>query len=193
MTKNEYLKELSGKLSKLPREEMLDALAYYSEYFEEAGPENEQEVINKLGNPEDVAKQIIVDKAIKNIEQPTKTVKGGLDTIWIVILAIFAGPIALPLAIALVAIIFAMVVTALSITFSIFVCGISFLVSGLMCLFFSFSAFLVNPVNGIMAVGLGLLLIGLGIVFTVGGVFLVRVMFIGIAKLFKKAIKKEEK
>ncbi len=193
MTKNEYLKELSSKLNKLPREEMLDALAYYSEYFEEAGPENEQEVISKLGKPEDVAKQIIVDRAIKNIEQPTKTVKGGLDTIWIVILAIFAGPIAFPLAIMLVSVIFAMVVVAISLTFSIFLCGVSFLGSGLMSLVFSFAVFLNNPVNGIMAVGTGLILIALGIVFTLGGVALVRVMFAGIAKLFKKAIKKEDK
>ena len=55
MTKVEYLAKLDKYLRKLPKEDYQEAMDYFSEYFEEAGPENEQQVINDLGSPERVA------------------------------------------------------------------------------------------------------------------------------------------
>ena len=42
----------------LPEEEYKDALEYYEDYFEEAGPDREQEVIRELGRPERIAAMI---------------------------------------------------------------------------------------------------------------------------------------
>ena len=53
-----FLRELRRFLADIPEEEREQALTYYEDYFEDAGPENEQKVIQELGSPIDVAKQI---------------------------------------------------------------------------------------------------------------------------------------
>lgn len=50
--------ELESLLSDIPLEEREEALQYYNGYFEDAGEEQEQEIIKELGSPEKVA-QII--------------------------------------------------------------------------------------------------------------------------------------
>lgn len=44
------LKEIIFLLKDLPEEEIEDAIAYYEDYFEEAGEEKEEQVIKKLGS-----------------------------------------------------------------------------------------------------------------------------------------------
>lgn len=61
MNRNEYMAALRRALSVLPEEERANALRYYEEYFDDAGPENEQQVISDLGAPEKVAEQILAD------------------------------------------------------------------------------------------------------------------------------------
>ncbi len=51
MDRESYLKKLRGKLRRLPAHELNAALVYYEEYFDEAGVENEQQVIQQLGSP----------------------------------------------------------------------------------------------------------------------------------------------
>ena len=58
MNREEYLRRLSYLLQDLPEEEYKDALEYYEDYFEEAGPDREQEVILELGRPERIAAMI---------------------------------------------------------------------------------------------------------------------------------------
>lgn len=58
MNKEIFLRDLRRFLSDLPEEEREQAVKYYEDYFEDAGPENEQQVIQELGNPVDIAKQI---------------------------------------------------------------------------------------------------------------------------------------
>ena len=59
MDKNAYLKELSRHLSRrMPEREREDTLRWYEEYFQEAGPEREAEVIKDLGSPETVARRV---------------------------------------------------------------------------------------------------------------------------------------
>lgn len=55
MTKQEFLQRLSRLLADVTREEREEALRYYEEYFDEAGPEQEQAVLAELGSPEKVA------------------------------------------------------------------------------------------------------------------------------------------
>ena len=59
MDKNAYLKELSRHLPRrMPKREREDTLRWYEEYFQEAGPEREAEVIEELGSPETVARRV---------------------------------------------------------------------------------------------------------------------------------------
>ena len=56
MTKTEYMKVLSKKLRRLPKEDYERAVEYFEEYFADAGPENEQKAIEDLGTPEEAAR-----------------------------------------------------------------------------------------------------------------------------------------
>ncbi len=58
MNKNEYLDRLSRLLADISYEEHEEALAYYREYIEDAGIENEQRIIEELGTPEHLAQEI---------------------------------------------------------------------------------------------------------------------------------------
>lgn len=59
MRKDEYLNILSDRLNVLPADEYRDIMEYYKEYFEEAGKDNEEEVIRDLGDVEELARRII--------------------------------------------------------------------------------------------------------------------------------------
>lgn len=64
MNKEQFLKELDYLLQDIDEDERQDALNYYRDYFEDAGIEHEQDIIEELGSPEKVA----------------ATIKGGLDS-----------------------------------------------------------------------------------------------------------------
>ena len=59
MNRQEFLRQLESLLYAIPANERADALAYYNDYFDEAGTENEQNVIQELGSPQKVAQSII--------------------------------------------------------------------------------------------------------------------------------------
>ena len=48
MTSGEYLKQLEKYLRKLPQSDYEDAMEYFTEYFADAGPEKEQEIIAQV-------------------------------------------------------------------------------------------------------------------------------------------------
>ena len=50
MTRQEYMEELKKYLKRLPQEDFDNAIEYFSEYFEEAGPEKEQQVKRQQEN-----------------------------------------------------------------------------------------------------------------------------------------------
>ena len=59
MTRTEYIAKLTKYLRKLPQKDYEEALEYFMEYFEEAGPENEAQVIAELGTPKEAAHEVI--------------------------------------------------------------------------------------------------------------------------------------
>lgn len=59
MTKYEYIAKLEKLLAHMPPQERRDALEYYVEYFDAAGPDHEAETAEKLGDPETVAAKIL--------------------------------------------------------------------------------------------------------------------------------------
>lgn len=70
MNKDEYLKELTRLLWKLPKEEREDILSDYREHFiigMEKG-RNEEEIAEALGNPKTVAKQINAEYMVRRAE-----------------------------------------------------------------------------------------------------------------------------
>lgn len=58
MNRIEFMKQLERLLSSIPETERQEALQYYNDYFDDAGAENEKEVLEALGNPAKVAENI---------------------------------------------------------------------------------------------------------------------------------------
>ena len=55
MDRKKFMKELEYLLQDISDEERQEALSFYENYFDEAGKENEQKVIDELGDPSRVA------------------------------------------------------------------------------------------------------------------------------------------
>ena len=67
MTREIFLKRLEELLYDLPEEERISALEYYEDYFEEAGPDMELQVMKELGSPERIA-AIIKTNLLREVE-----------------------------------------------------------------------------------------------------------------------------
>ncbi|WP_343342769.1 DUF1700 domain-containing protein [Terrisporobacter petrolearius] len=158
MNKQEFIKQLKIKLKKLPQDELDNAIEYYTEYFDDANIDDNVDVTKELGTPSQIASQIFADYAVKD-----KPSKNNISSIWFIILAIFAAPIALPLTFAAIIIIgslaFAgfMLIAALGIT----VLAIAF--TGVVVFISSFSIISKTFAGALLIMGIGCALAGISI------------------------------
>ena len=58
MSRTEYMRELDALLQGISKEEREEAMQYYNDYFDDAGSENEEKVIEELGSPTKLAETI---------------------------------------------------------------------------------------------------------------------------------------
>jgi uncharacterized membrane protein len=158
--------ELEKQLSRIDSREREEAMAYYNEYFDEAGPENEARVIAELGSPIRVAAQIKADAAVKGMgKEETPSVKKGVSAIWLVILGILALPIALPIVLAafglgigLLAAGFAVVVALVAAVIAVCGGGVFAFIAGAAVLLASVPTGMFYMGGGLAAAGVALLL-----------------------------------
>lgn len=180
MTRTEYIAKLTKYLRKLPQKDYEEALEYFMEYFEEAGPENEARVIAELGTPKEAAHEVISRLLEEKIVEDKSSLRNKTAILWIAILAVLASPVALPILLLFLAmlltlllIIFAVIVTALALTFAL-------LISGIYTFFTSFSLLSVSLASTLFGGGLGLLMFG--------GALLLLLISFEICKLIVKLI-----
>ena len=133
MTRDEFLIRLRTLVGDLPPEEREDVMSYYTEYFDDAGPENEQQVIRQLGSPENVAREALgggvrVARGEEG-ERPAPR-RRGLGGLWTAVLALFAAPVALPLLFAGVLTAAAMCLVVLCLLAVPFIIAAAFMASG---------------------------------------------------------------
>lgn len=164
MSKEAYIAELRDRLRGLDEQDIEDALSYCEEYFEEAGEGNEQQVMDDLGTPAKFAAQIRAESTIRNTGREYKRVKNphtSLRNISVIVLGICAMPIALPLAFAAVAVVFAMFLAVAALVAAAVVTFISVLASGALLIFNGF--FNIGDIgNAFIAFGSGMLCLGFG-------------------------------
>lgn len=79
MSRWEFMRQLEQLLSDISPNEREEALQYYNDYFNDAGMENEQEVIKALGSPEQVAR-IVKDGLSDGSGQGEFTENGFLNS-----------------------------------------------------------------------------------------------------------------
>ena len=127
LTKEEYLAQLKKYLKKLPKEDYNNAMDYFTEYFEDAGPEGEDTLIKELGTPKEAAYEILDNLITEKRKDP--------DTpIWKIIsltfLAICAAPIGGTLALTMITLAFAAILVIASGLLAILAFGIAFALIG---------------------------------------------------------------
>lgn len=163
MTKVEYLAKLDKYLHRLPKEDYQEAMDYFREYFEEAGSENEAQVIAELGTPKEAAQDIISRLLDEKIGGKEKTSRSRVTMVWLAILAIMATPVAIPLALFLFSVIIAIFVLGVAAIAVVLSLGIAFLTSGIYMLFDSWSYLNISFSTTALSFGLGLLALGLSL------------------------------
>lgn len=123
MNRQEFMKQLEGLLKGISPEEREEALAFYTGYFEDAGEENEESIIQELESPEKLAASIkaglhedassgvytengyrkaeetakaapeVRAKARRNSADAEKTKNTGLTVVLIAVVAVITSPI----------------------------------------------------------------------------------------------------
>lgn len=175
MDRKRFIDELAEELSILPRVEVNQALQYYQEYFDDAidSGKSEFEIITSLGTPKSVASQLIAASNLKEynrqrVFEETKrepSVKNYKRTV----AAVITAPIVLPLKIVLYIVCFVLSIVGFALVISFAATAFSLFLSGIACLIASipgaiyFSSFFML----VQLFGLGLLLAGLGLIFYV--------------------------
>jgi len=190
MTAAEYLYDLRRRLKQLPQQEIDEAMSYYEEYFSEAGPGEEAELINRLGSPAQVASTIISEYAMKDMSGQGETPKNksGIKTMWIVIIAVLASPIAIPIAVALFAVVFSILVAIFSVLISLLASALAMAVAGLVVAGVSIVGLFTAPLEAVALLGVSLITFSLGMALGIGTIKLCQLTIKGITWIFAKIL-----
>lgn len=198
MNRQEFMRQLEYLLRNVPENERIDALAYYNDYFDEAGPENEYQVIQELGSPESVAQMILEnvqreantsgrqDYCTPEVAQEERqtynkqdaTQKQGMSIstkILLIIVLVLTFPLWIGIvaglfggAVGLLGGLFGVVVGLIGAAFGLVVGGVACIGAGILCL-------IAEPVEGLACIGVGAILAAIGILLSLLCVLIVGV------------------
>lgn len=216
MNRTEFMKKLRTLLSDVEENEREEALEFYEHYFEDAGEENEQEVIASLGSPKKVAQTIkeglkdvdgvqgeftengyrgygeTIKEEVGYLEREGKKEKksGNGKLILLLILAIFALPVLGPIIMGIVSVLFGILAAAVASVFAVAVVGIALLVAGASVFAVAIGKLFFVPIAGVILLGASLLLIGIGILAMVLGIWIVTKVVPSVIRLIVKCVSK---
>ena len=165
MTRTEYLAQLDNYLKKLPAKDYQEAMDYFTEYFDEVGPEGEAAAIAELGNPKEAAHEIIInllDKKIEEDSQEADSVKNSKQIVQIAILSILAAPLAIPLLILALTLIFTFFLLVSVLAFVMAVFTFAMLLLGASLIWDSLTLGMTTSIPA-FALSLGMSLLALGL------------------------------
>ncbi|MDY5974958.1 DUF1700 domain-containing protein [Streptococcus hyovaginalis] len=176
MTRTEYLAKLDRYLHRLPEKDYQEAMDYFTEYFDEAGPENEAQVMTELGTPKEAAQDLLEQLWDKQEDrEPSRSRFKGLRlallTLIVAPLSLLAILVAVPLVIVFLATILAFVVSALASLLG----GVAVLA---VFIWESMTLPGLTPAAMAMGIGAGLLIMGL--------MLLLYLIFIGLSKVLTR-------
>lgn len=203
MNKTEFMQQLERMLQDVPQMERIEALQYYNDYFEDAGEDQEKDVIAALGNPYKVAENIkkglyqnhynftmeqekvAAGRELVNYQpawenetsQQKQPQKSGLSTgmiALIVVLVILALPILMVLGCIILALLITVVVVWGSIVAGLGAISLVSLIVGIFFVGIGFAGLITNPQESVGILGAGFLALAIGLV-----VLLLVVLFVG--------------
>lgn len=215
MNRQDFIASLRRELSKLPPEEIADATEFYEEYFDEtmdgldleglteeeaeaAKAKKEAELINEIGSPKAIAKQIKAEYASKILEGDETalavkpTVGHKLSAIWWVIIGICSAPVSIPVAIGLAALVFAILMGMFGIMLGLFCAVVEGFILSVVSIGFGISSLPISVPAGVMCLGAGLMGLALSAAAAVGAVLLVKAIVLALAGYFTKLNEKRK-
>lgn len=198
MTRQEYMEELKKYLKRLPQEDFDNAIEYFSEYFEEAGPEKEQQVMRELGEPKEAARELflnLLQESVEKDQDKAPVLKGKRRSPGKIILLVFLVLCASPVSLALLAFVFAVlcavILTVAAVIFSIGITGIAAIAGGIVTIGVGGSLILKSAAAACMMVGGGFLMTGIGILAGLLTVYICKWCANGIGRLVNRLVRKK--
>ena len=140
MSKQEFLAQLKVKLSGLPKAEVEEHLAFYSEMIDDRMEEGqtEEDALSDIGSVDDIAKQIIADIPLIKIAKERMTPKRRLK-VWEVVLLALGSPIWLSLGVAAIAVLLSLYIALCAVVVSVWAafvslvgCGVGGVIGGIL-------------------------------------------------------------
>lgn len=106
MTKLQFILELRGKLSGMPKADMEERLTFYSEMIEDRMEEGltEKQAVEEIGSVDEIASQILDEIPLKSIKKEISKTKKQLK-VWEIVLLVLGFPLWFSLIIAAVVVI----------------------------------------------------------------------------------------
>lgn len=211
MNRTEFMTELAALLQDIPVEERREAMQYYNDYFDDAGPENEQQVIDELESPGKVAANIKADMEgsakdrgeftengysdpqfqqrempagkykYQSTAEPPKT-NNALKIILIIAIIVVGAPIVFPIALAVMATVFACLAAAFGIFLALVLVAVSLVVAGVILVVTGITLLIPHLAVGLGLIGTGLILTVVGVIGTVAAVRVCMIVFPGICR-----------
>lgn len=194
MNRVEFMGQLERLLGDIPENDRLDAITYYNNYFDEAGAENEAQVIRELGSPGKVAAIIKADLGSSGSERTEYTApeygdaaghanqqapsrretgyhepkkKRNIPLALIIVLLVFASPVLVGVGGGLLGAVVGILGALFGIIVAVIACGLAFLVAGVVCIAAGIVRVVFSPAEGLITIGVGSILLALGILFLI--------------------------
>ena len=202
MTKREFLMALNDELYPLSEDERSAAIKYYSDYIDDAGEENLDEVLAELGSPAQVAASIKADGelgrsvppagsygAASQPQQGPEVRRSGLPVWAVVLLVVLLSPVWMPLLGAAVG----LVVGVIGIFIGLIVAGAALVLSGVFLAVMGLFSIFGSPLVGLLVLGVGFMLAAVGLLLVMASVFLcatvIPAMVRGIVKICRMPLR----
>ena len=187
MTKEEYLTQLKKYLKRLPKEDYTNAMDYFTEYFEDAGPEGEAALMQELGTPKEAAYDILDNIITEKRNDPHTPV---WKILLLTLLVICAAPLGGSLALAALAVLLACVVVIVIGVLCILLFGAIFVIIGGKLFIRGVIAITVSLSGASLISGAGLFSIGIGILVVVAVICFCKWIILGLAHLIQNMSRK---
>ncbi len=196
MNRDKYLNELDRYLKRLPQRDYESAVSYFREYFEDAGEENEQQVMAELGTPKEAAAEVLrnlLSESQGELQRETGKRRRIGDNVKMAVLAVLAAPIGVPLAVASIAMIISIALLMVSAVVCVFALSLSLFCIGGKLLLRGLVALPVSVPGALLLCGLGILAAGCSILSVLLAVYLTKWMSMGIVIISRKILGKRRK
>lgn len=162
MTKEMFLRELSRKLHQLPEKELKQQLSYYEELLNDMMEDGitEEDAIYKLGDIQEIVEEILQEQPITTLVKAKVRPRNGW-TIAAIIVVVLGSPLWIPLLLAFLLTIGAVIISGAAIIVSLGLCTAAFGCVGVLWVIRGFCLFASNISYAVFGIGAGLITLGL--------------------------------